>query len=68
MPDPEGDARLVERLVRVQSHPELVPDPEQQESPLGAVDGALSDQLVETLRVQLAAHLTDASLASLTLL
>ena len=40
-------------LVGMKSHPELVPDPEEEEAPLGAVDGGLPDELVEALGVQL---------------
>ena len=52
----------------MQRHPQLVPDPEQEQAPLRAVDGALADQLVEALGVQLAPDLADASLTGLALL
>ena len=45
-----------------------LPDSEHEQPPLRAVDGALSDELVEALRVQLPPHLADPRLASLTLL
>jgi hypothetical protein len=44
-------------LVSVKRHPELVPDPEQQQAALSAVDCRLTDQLVETLGVELAPRL-----------
>ena len=59
LPDAERNAGLVQRLVGVEGHPELVPHPEQQETPLHAVDGALSDHLVEALGVQFTANLVD---------
>ena len=44
------------------------PDSEHEESALRAVDCALSDELVEALRVELPPHLADPSLPRLTLL
>ena len=52
LPHPEGDRRLVERLVRGDRHADLVAHAQQQQPALGAVDGDLADQLIE-LRVQL---------------
>ena len=52
----------------MEGHPQLIPDPEQEQSSFHAVDGALPDDLVEALRVQLAPDLTDSSLTGLTLL
>jgi hypothetical protein len=51
----------------VQGHPQLVPHPEEEQPSLDAVDGALPDDLVEALRVQLASHRADAGLSGLTL-
>ena len=48
--------------------PESLPDSEHEEAALGAVDGALADELVEALRVELPAHLADARLPRLPLL
>ena len=45
--------------------PESLPDSEHEEAALGAVDGALADELVEALRVELLAHGTDARLPRL---
>ena len=44
------------------------PDSEHEEPALRAVDGALSDELVEALRVQLPPHLADPRLPRLALL
>ena len=52
----------------MEGHPQLVPDPEEEETSLDAVDGALPDDLVEALRVQLASHLADSRLSGLPLL
>ena len=66
-PNSESDAGLVQGLVGVQGHPQLIPDPQEQQASLDAVDGALPDQLVEALRVQLPPDLTNAGFASLPL-
>ena len=57
LPDPEGDAGLVESLVSQERHPQLVPDPEHQQPPLRAVDGRLTNEFVKTLRIQLTSNL-----------
>ena len=59
------NGRLVQRLVGLHSHLDLVADSHQQEASLGAVDGDLADELIEALRVQLLANGADASLAGL---
>ena len=59
------DGRLVQRLVGLHGHLDLVADSHQQEASLGAVDGDLTDELIEALRVQLLANGADASLAGL---
>jgi hypothetical protein len=66
--DPEGNAGLVQGLVGVECHPQLVSDPEKEETSLDAIDGALPDDFVEALPVQFASHLTDSSFTGLPLL
>ena len=41
----------------MEGHSELIPDPEEQEAPLCAVDGGLPDELVKALGVQLSTSL-----------
>ena len=52
----------------MESEPQLIPYPEEEKAPLRAVDGALADQLVKALGVQLPAHLADPSFPGLPLL
>ena len=51
----------------MEGHPQLIPDPEQEQSSFYAVDGALPDDLVEALRVQLTPDLTNPGLPGLPL-
>lgn len=64
----ERNARLIQRLVRSNRHPNLIPDAQQKQASLGAVDGDLSDEFVEHLRVEFSSHGTNAGLPGLTLL
>lgn len=57
--DAKGNAGFVEGLVSMQGHSQLIPDPEEEEPPLGAIDGALSYKLVKALGVELSANLAD---------
>lgn len=59
LPHGEGEGRLVEHLVGVDGHVELVPDPHEENSPFGAVDGDLADDLVVALLVELFADGAD---------
>eukprot|EP00446_Apocalathium_sp_SHHI-4_P043663 CAMPEP_0177338404 /NCGR_PEP_ID=MMETSP0368-20130122/24847_1 /TAXON_ID=447022 ORGANISM="Scrippsiella hangoei-like, Strain SHHI-4" /NCGR_SAMPLE_ID=MMETSP0368 /ASSEMBLY_ACC=CAM_ASM_000363 /LENGTH=147 /DNA_ID=CAMNT_0018799413 /DNA_START=95 /DNA_END=535 /DNA_ORIENTATION=+ len=61
----EGDAALVQRLVRGDGHANLVPHPEEEQTSFGAIDRHLADELVEALGVQLLAHRADARFAGL---
>mmetsp|Transcript_48880 Transcript_48880/g.131199 ORF Transcript_48880/g.131199 Transcript_48880/m.131199 type:complete len:227 (+) Transcript_48880:100-780(+) len=63
----EGDAALVQRLVRGDGHANLVPHPEEEQTSFGAIDRHLADELVEALGVQLLAHRADARFAGLPL-
>lgn len=45
-PHPERHAAFVQRLVGGDRHVNLVSDPQQQQTPLRAVDGHLSDELI----------------------
>lgn len=58
-PHGEGEGGLVEHLVGVDGHVELVPDPHEEDSPFGAVDGDLADDLVVALLVELFADGAD---------
>ena len=60
------DATLVKRLVGCDGHASLVPNTEQQQTSLGTVDGDLSNQLIETLGVELFADGTNTCLTCLT--
>ena len=55
----EGDAGLVESLGGVERHPELVPEPEEEEAALQVGEETLSDELLEALSVELPPHLAD---------
>ena len=68
LPYTKSNARFVERLICMQGHPQFISDPEEEKAPFGAVDGALPDQLIEALRVQLTTNLANAGFAGLTLL
>lgn len=52
LPHAKRHTALVKCLVGGQGHADLVPDTKQEETPLGAIDGHLSDQLIcnETAR------------------
>ena len=65
LPHAVRDGAFVQGLVRLDRHLDLVTHPDQQEAALGAVDGHLSDDLVEGLRVQLLADRADSRLARL---
>lgn len=54
-PHPESHAAFVQRLVGGESHLDLVSNPQQQQTPLGTVDGHLSDQLILEKEEKLAA-------------
>ena len=66
-PHCECGRRLVERLVRLYRHLDLVPDPQQQQTPLRLVDRHLSDYLLKTLLEQLLSDRANARLACLPL-
>lgn len=53
---------------RAKYHSNLVSDSNQEESSFGAVNGNLSDQLIEALRVELLSNGTDSCLSGLSLL
>lgn len=67
-PDSVGHAALIQRLIRLNRHLDLVFHAHEQESPLGTVDRRLPDELVERLRVELLAQGADSGLARLALL
>ena len=52
-------------LISCNSHVHLIPDSEQQQSPLCTVDGHFPDQLIKALSIKLFSHRTDACLSSL---
>ena len=59
-----GNRTLVQCLVCLNGHLDLVSDAHEEEATLGAVDGDLSDELIEDLREELFTEWADASLAS----
>lgn len=64
-PHPESYAAAVERLVRLYGHPHLVSDPQQEQTPLRAIHSDLSDDLVETLRVEFSTNRANAGFTRL---
>ena len=77
-PHPEGDAGLVEGLIGLDGHPDLIPDSHywknekffiekvtKQKASLGTVDGDLPDQLIEALGVELLSLGADSGLPGL---
>ena len=63
-----GNGTLVEGLVGLDSHLDLVTNTDKKEAPLGAVDGDLTNELVEALSEKLLTEWADAGLSSLSLL
>lgn len=65
LPHGEGERALVQGLIGLDGHVQLVAHPHQQDAPLGRVDGHLPDDLVEALVVQLLAYGADARVPGL---
>jgi hypothetical protein len=63
-----GNRGLVQSLISLYGHAYFIPDPDQQQPPLGAVDGDLPDELVEALGVQFLPKGADAGLPGLLVL
>ena len=60
MPHAVGNGAVVEALKCIQLLAKLVTDSYKQETPLGAIDGDLSDDFVETLLEESLSNRTDA--------
>ena len=65
---PKRNRRLVQTLIRHDRLLDLVSDPDEEESSLGAVDCDLSDELVEALGVELFSDGADAGFSGLSAL
>ena len=63
LPYAEGNTAVVQRLVSIDSHTNLIPNPQQKQPPLRPVHRDLPNKLVERLGVKV---LTDGAQASLT--
>mmetsp|Transcript_1894 Transcript_1894/g.2678 ORF Transcript_1894/g.2678 Transcript_1894/m.2678 type:complete len:215 (-) Transcript_1894:382-1026(-) len=65
--DAKGDTAVVECLVGIDGHPDLVSHAQEQEPPLGAVQGHVADELVKALGVQVLSDRADVRLPRLAL-
>jgi len=63
-----SDRALVKGLISLDSHLDFVTNTDQKETSFGAVDGDLTDQLIEALRVEFFANRANAGLSCLALL
>ena len=68
LPHTIGDRGLVQCLVSLDGHLDLVTDTHKEETTLSTVDGDLSDQLIEALSEKLLTEWANASLSCLSLL
>ena len=57
----EGDGALVEGLIGLAGHLDIVTNPQQQQATLWLVQGNLTDQFVEAFAEELLAHWADSS-------
>ena len=68
LPHAIGDGAFIESLVSLDSHLDLVPHSDEQETSLSALDGYLTDQLVKALGVQFLSDGANTSLSGLSAL
>ena len=68
LPHTIGDRGLVQCLVGLDGHLDLITDTHEEETTLSTVDGDLTDKLIKALRVKLFSDWTDTGLASLSVL